>query len=101
MEVLADTRYIVALCDAPSSLPADAKGAAEARYARELERALGGQEQVAAILDAVLSLEGAEIITESDKALAERWQKASTTARDRALAQIGEVEEAYFDVRLT
>lgn len=46
MEVLADTLYIVALCDAPSSLPADAKGAAEARYARELERALGGQEQV-------------------------------------------------------
>ena len=53
MEVLADTLYIVALCDAPSSLPADAKGAAEARYARERERALGGQEQVAATLDAV------------------------------------------------
>ena len=41
MEVLADTLYIVALCDAPSSLPADAKRAAEACYARELERALG------------------------------------------------------------
>ena len=49
----------------------------------------------------MLSLEGADIITKADSALAERWQKASATARDRALAQIGEVEEAYFDVRLT
>ncbi len=101
MEVIAETLYIVALRDAPSSLPADAKIAAEARYARELERALGGQEQVAATLDSVLSLEGADIITKADSALVERWQKASATARDRALAQIGEVEEAYFDVRLT
>lgn len=58
MEVIAETLYIVALRDAPSSLPADAKIAAEARYARELERALGGQEQVAATLDSVLSLQG-------------------------------------------
>ena len=38
--------------------------------------------------------------SEADKVMAERWQKASGTARERALAQIGEVEEAYFDVRL-
>ncbi len=101
MDAVAESLYIVALRDAPSSLPADAKIATEARYARELERALGGQEQVAATLDSVLSLEGADIITKADKALADRWQKASATARERALAQIGEVEEAYFDVRLT
>lgn len=100
MNVVAESLYTVALRDAPSSLPANAKIAAEARYARELERALGGPEQVAAALDAVLSLEGADIITAADKGLAERWQKASAMARDRALAQIGEVEEAYFDVRL-
>ena len=100
MDVVAESLYIVVLRDAPSGLPEDAKLAAEARYARELERALGGQEEVASTLDAVLSLEGADIITKADQALAERWQKASATARERALTQIGEVEEAYFDVRL-
>lgn len=55
---------------------------------------------MAAALDAVYSLEGVDVITPADKALADRWQKASTVARDRALGQIGEVEEAYFEVRL-
>jgi len=101
MEVALDSLYTVALRDAPSSLPADARIAAEARYARELERALGGPEQVAATLDTVHSLEGADMPSASDLALAERWQKASTAARDKALSQIGEAEEAYFEVRLS
>lgn len=100
MEAVADSLYTVVLRDAPSSLPADARIAAETRYARELERALGGPEEVATALDAVLSLEGADMISTADKAMAERWQKASGTARDRALSQIGEAEEAYFEVRL-
>lgn len=100
MEAVAESFYTVALRDAPSSLPADARIAAETRYARELERALGGPEQVATTLDVVLALEGADVITAADKAMAERWQKASGTARDRALSQIGEAEEAYFEVRL-
>ena len=45
------------LHDAPSTVPADAKFAAEARYARELERALGRSAQVATTLATVLSLE--------------------------------------------
>lgn len=101
METVTETQYIVALRDAPDSLPAAAKIAAETRYARELERALGGPDQVAAALDSIYSLEGADVITAADKKLAERWQRASTVARDRALAQIGEVEEAYFEVRLS
>lgn len=101
MEAVTESPYTVALLDAPASLPPTAKIAAETRYARELERALGGPEQVAAVLDSVLSLDGADVVSAADKALAERWQKASGTARDRALAQIGEVEEAYFEVRLT
>ncbi|WP_313312953.1 hypothetical protein [Pulveribacter sp.] len=100
METVAESLYIVALHDAPSSLPADARITAETRYSRELERALGGPEQVAATLDAVLSLEGADVVTDADKALAGRWQKASVTARERALSQIGETEEAYFEVRV-
>jgi hypothetical protein len=100
MEAVAETHYTVALRDAPSSLPTEAKIAVEARYARELERALGGPEQVAVTLDSVLSMEGADVVSQADKALAVRWQQAFSTARDRALAQIGEVEEAYFEVRL-
>ena len=100
MEASLQSPYVVALRDAPTSLPTQARITAEARYARELERALGRPEQVAAALDAVYSLEGADVITPADKVLAERWQKASTVARDRALGQIGEVEEAYFEVRL-
>ena len=100
MEAAVESRYTVALRDAPSSLPLDAKIGAEARYARELEKAFGSPENVAATLDSVLSLEGADVVSGADKKLAERWQKASGTARDRALAQIGEVEEAYFEVRL-
>ena len=101
METAIATPYTVALHDAPADLPADAKIAAEARYARELEKAFGGAEQVAAALDAVLTLVGADVASAADKKLAARWQNASSTARDRALAQIGEVEEAYFEVRLT
>lgn len=99
MSEVLETPYIVVLRDAPASLPADAKIAAEARYARELERALGGPQQVADTLNAVYALEGADVISSTDKKMVENWQKASTLARDRALAQIGEVEEAYFDVR--
>ena len=100
MEAIAQSLYTVALRDAPTSLPVSAKISAETRYARELERALGGPEQVAAALDAIHSLEGADDISAADKALAERWQKAVLNARDRALAQIGEAEDAYFEVRL-
>ena len=57
MEAAVESLYTVALRDAPSSLPADARVAAEARYARELERALGRSAQVATTLATVLSLE--------------------------------------------
>jgi len=100
VEAITESLYTVALRDAPSSLPADARITAEARYARELERALGGPEQVAAALDAVLSLEGSDTVSAADQELAKIWQKAASTARERALSQIGEAEEAYFEVRL-
>ncbi|AVP58055.1 hypothetical protein [Pulveribacter suum] len=100
METVAESLYTVALRDAPSSLPADARITAETRYARELERALGGPGQVAETLAAVLSLEDADAMTDADQALAGRWQKAAGKARERALSQIGEAEEAYFEVRI-
>ena len=100
MNAVVESLYTVALRDAPANLPEDARLVAEARYAREQERALGGCEQVAATLETVLSLEWADDVSAADMAQAARWQKASAIARDRALSQIGDAEEAYFDVSL-
>lgn len=101
METVAHTPYSVALRDAPASLPQQLKDAAEARFARELERVYGGQDQVADAASTVRALEGADMITRAEKDQLDRWYKAAATARERALAQIGDVDEAYFDVRVT
>ncbi len=92
--------YSVALIDAPSALPVDARIAAESRYARELERALGVPEQVADAFRIVSNLEGSPIVSARDLVVADGWQKAAATARERALSAIGDVNEAYFEVRL-
>ncbi len=100
METIAETPYRIALCDVPSSLPGEARLAAERRYARELERALGGPYEVAAACEVMASLEGADMVSAIDQAVAHRWLKAAATARERALSHIGDADEAYFDVRL-
>ena len=56
MQVIEST-YAVILRDYPEELPAKERIAAETRYARALEKQLGGPEQVAAALDTMLSLE--------------------------------------------
>lgn len=101
MEIIASSPYFVVLRDAPSSLPPQAKAAAEARFAKELERTYGGPDQVAAAASTVQALENADMITRAEKDQMDRWYKAALTARDRALAQVGEMECAYFDVRVT
>lgn len=101
MQPSPDVPYRVALCDAPSSLPGDARLAAEARYARELERLLGGPYEVTAAFDVMCGMEHADTVSEVEKAVVLRWQRAASTARDRALSHIGEAEEAYFEVRLS
>ncbi len=97
---ITESPYRIMLCDVPSSLPGEARLAAERRYARELERALGGPYEVVAACEVIASLDGADMISEVDQAVAFRWQKASSTARERALSHIGDAEEAYFDIRL-
>lgn len=92
--------YCVALIDAPSSLPSDARIAAVSRYARELERSLGAPDKVAEAFRIVSNLEGISIISAEDVAAVDAWQKAVAIARDRALSVIGDVDEAYFEVRL-
>ena len=56
MQVIEST-YVVNLRDYPEELPAKERIAAETRYARGLEKQLGGPEQVAAALDTMQSLE--------------------------------------------
>lgn len=100
MPEVVHTPYTVALIDAPSSLPADVRIASENRYARELERALGVPEQVADAFRIVSNLEGISIVSADDLVVVDGWQKAAAAARDRALSAIGDVNEAYFEVRL-
>ena len=77
MEVI-DTLYTVTLQDCPDEVPERARAQAEARYAKALEQALGGPEELAA-----------------------RWAKACTAARQAGFRDLGEAECMYFDVRLS
>lgn len=102
MEVV-DTLYTVALRDHPEDLPVKARVDAETRYAKELERHLGGQEQVAAALDTMNSLEEAppEQVGSADLLVIRLWSKASAAARQAAMRDLGEMDAAYFEVRLS
>ncbi|NMM78881.1 hypothetical protein [Acidovorax sp. SRB_24] len=93
--------YTVTLRDYPEPLPATQRTAAEARYAQELERQLGGPEQVAAALDTMASLEAsAPQLTPGDLALLKAWGRASVAARQAGFRGLGEASSAYFDVGL-
>ncbi len=97
MEVI-DTLYTVTLQDCPDEVPERARAQAEARYAKALEQALGGPEEVAAALDTMSGLEGAadEDISQADLELAARWAKACTAARQAGFRDLGEAECMYF-----
>ncbi|WP_295850307.1 hypothetical protein [uncultured Xylophilus sp.] len=96
------TLYTVTLCDV-HGLPADARIKAETRYCAELERLLGGPEDVARAYGAwceAADADASEISTEVANA-ATRWSKSAQSARDAGLRGMGEEAEiAYFEVRL-
>ncbi|BEU97237.1 hypothetical protein ACDW_29420 [Acidovorax sp. DW039] len=102
MEVI-DTLYTVTLRDCPDEVPERTRTMAEARYAKALENALGGPEQVAAALDTMADLEtaDAEEISQADLALAARWTKACNAARQAGFRDLGEAEGMYFEVRIS
>ncbi len=102
MEVI-DTLYSVTLQDCPAEVPDRARAHAESRYAKALEQALGGAEQVAAALDALAALEGAAEadISKPDLDLAARWAKACKAAQQAGFRDLGEADGMYFEVRLT
>ena len=72
------------------------------RYAKKLEKQLGGPEQVAAALDTMTNLEESppEVVSPGDLTLLKAWGKASVAAKQAGFRDLGEGEGAYFEVRL-
>lgn len=92
--------FTVALCDYPG-LPDDIRNKAESRYARVLERQLGGAEQVHQALRLIEQLEDAapDEISEEVKAIYARWMKAAQAAIQAGLQGLGDGESCFFEVR--
>ena len=97
----APTAFSINLCDF-SELPANIRLDAESRYAKALERALGGSEAVAQAYGAYCyAADGDESdASPDDKAQALRWVKAVELARQAGFRDLSEGESAYFEVRL-
>lgn len=95
-----DITYSVSLRDYPEDLPAAERIRIEKRYAKELERVFGTPENVAAALDTMQSLESSppSVLSPGDQSLIKQWSKASASARQVALQEIGDAEGCYFDV---
>ncbi len=86
--------YTVALRDL-SELPPDRRATAEARYARALERQLGGPEGVAGSLAAVQRLQRHAASGADAVAQIHRWARAVSVARRIALRGLGQVEGVF------
>lgn len=101
MEVIEAT-YTVSLQDYPEQLPAKERIAAEARYVKELEKQLGGAEQVAAALATMNDLEQSppDVVTPGDLMLLNAWGRASAAARQAGFRGLGEADGSFFEVQL-
>jgi len=90
--------YIVRLADYPHPAT-DAVKVAEQRFQRELDRQLGGK-----VVQALHAFQNASESSETDltrneMALAKRWMKAYDAARTSGFRDLGDTDEAFFDVR--
>lgn len=92
--------YSVRLRDYPEDLRAAGRINIETRYAKELERAFGTAENVAAALETMQALEASppEVMSPSDLVLIKKWGKASAAARLVALREVGDAEGCFFEV---
>jgi hypothetical protein len=95
-----DVRYSVSLRDHSDDLRAGDRVKIENRYAAELERAFGSQENVVAALDTMEWLESSppDVLTEGDLSLVKQWSKASAAARQAALREVGDADGWHFEV---
>lgn len=98
LEVEARVSYTVRLADYPHS-GADAAKVAEQRFRREIDKQLGGD-----VVAALRAFQNASESSESDLskaeiAMAKRWAKAYDAARTAGFRDLGDTDEAFFDVR--
>ena len=88
--------YRVRLADYPA---VDDAKVAEQRFRRELDRQLGADVLPALRAYQNASESGESDLTKSEIALALRWAKAYGLARTAGFRDLGDVQEAYFEVR--
>ncbi|MDQ0081280.1 hypothetical protein J2W35_001617 [Variovorax boronicumulans] len=98
VEVEARVTYAVRLADYPHPA-ADAVKVAEQRFRREIDRQLGTD-----VVEALRAFQNASESSESDLskaeiAMAKRWAKAYDAARTAGFRDLGDTDEAFFDVR--
>jgi hypothetical protein len=102
METMIEALYTVTLSDYPD-LPAKERMAAEARYCKALERRIGPPEDVAHVLKAIERLtDDSEVSEPSDETrkLVSHWHLACNVARTAGLQGLGDLPEAWFNVRV-
>jgi hypothetical protein len=88
--------YIVRLLDYPA---VDALKVAEQRFRRELDKQLGTEVIRALRAFQNASESGESDLTKEEIALAKRWAKAYDAARTAGFRDLGDTDEAYFEVR--
>jgi hypothetical protein len=88
--------YIARLLDYPA---VDALKVAEQRFRRELDRQLGDEVVPALRAFQNASESGESDLTKDEVALAKRWIKAFDAARTAGFRDLGDTDEAFFDVR--
>lgn len=89
----------VRLIDPPSATPPEGIKDAEARFRRELERALGDDLIEALRAFNAASESSAEDLTKDEIKLATRWSAAFDKARQAGMRDLGDAQESYFEVR--
>ena len=90
--------YTVRLADYPHPA-ADAVKVSEQRFRRELDRQLGGDVMRALRAFHNASESSEPDLTREEMALARRWMKAYDAARTAGFRDLGDTDEAFFDVR--
>jgi hypothetical protein len=90
--------YSVRLADCPYPT-ADAVKVSEQRFRRELDRQLGDEAVPALRAFQNASESGESDLTKAEIALAKRWAKAYDAARTAGFRDLGDTDEAFFEVR--
>jgi hypothetical protein len=88
--------YTVRLLDYPA---VDALKVPEQRFRRELDKQLGSDVLLALRAFQNASESGESDLTKGEIALAKRWAKAYDAARTAGFRDLGDAQEAYFEVR--